>query len=203
MNPLEEALVRLSTEQKTRISAAWARFQEGALGREEFVRVATNIVLAGNVRGYALGAATVRSLIEQAVGAAEVIAVAPAARHLDETRIATALTTVLDSDLDTLMQLSRLADNEPKQAATDGSADVLARSSRVRGWTRTLDSDACELCRWWWREGRVWQPDHPMPRHTGCTCTQTPVVRTTDNYQTTQQKVGAAESARRRERSRA
>ena len=95
-------------------------------------------------------------------------------------------------------RLDRLARNEPVQAATHGAEQAMAEDDRVSGWTRGLEAEACELCRWWWRNGRVWQPDHPMPRHTGCVCHPVPVVDvSTDNAQTRKQAWEAARRAGR------
>lgn len=196
---LEEALTQLSERQQRRIKAVWAAYEAGDIDRDELIRVASNIILAGNAVGYALGYANVIRIVERVVGRVELAQPQDARSHLDAERISMALGTVLvDDGLDPLMQLVRIVDNEPKAAAADGSQDALTASTRVRGWVRTLEADACQLCVWWWREGRVWQPDHPMPRHTGCTCTQNPVVATTDNYQSEEQA-----AHRRRERRRA
>ncbi|HET7386135.1 MAG TPA: hypothetical protein VFJ19_05645 [Nocardioidaceae bacterium] len=46
----------------------------------------------------------------------------------------------------------------------------------VPGWVRGLDADPCQLCTWWWREGRVWPMTHRMPQHPGCTCQPVPVL---------------------------
>lgn len=196
---LEEALNQLSERQKQRIRAVWAAHEEGKLTRDELIRVATNIVLAGNAVGYTLGVNNVIRIVEKVAGKVELAQPEPDGRHVDDKRISEALGTIMvDDGTDRAMQLERLADNEPKAAAADGSRDALRRSKRVKGWTRSLEADACQLCLWWWREGRTWQPDHPMPRHTGCTCTQTPVVTTTENYQSEEQA-----AHRRRERRRA
>src|SRR5699024_7495195 len=88
----------------------------------------------------------------------------------DGPRLGAAVSTALAGDLDAAMQLGRLAGNEPLDAANDAFADGMRRDKRVKGWVRGLDSDPCELCVWWWREGRIWQPDHTMPRHVGCVC---------------------------------
>ena len=176
MNPLEEILQRLSASQQERVRVAFASFEEGLLTSSEFVEVVTNIILAGNAHAYSLGAASVRSLVEAKVGAVEITPAVATPHHLDNARIQTALTTVMASELDTLMQVQRIADNEPKQAAADGSGDVLAASERVTGWTRALDSKACELCQWLYKDGYVYPADRPMTRHTGCVCSQDPVV---------------------------
>lgn len=175
MSAVEEALNRVSTAQQATVLALWENVEAGDLTESEFVEVVAAIITRGNALGYTLGAATVRSRIEALTGTPELVGVATTA-HLDPDRIRGALGTVLASDLDTVMQLSRLVDNEPKQAAATGTADAISGSPKVTGWTRDLDGDPCQLCVWWSRDGRVWPSDHPMPRHTGCACTQTPVV---------------------------
>lgn len=71
-------------------------------------------------------------------------------------------------------RLERLARGAVARAGQDSREQAISRSPLVEGWTRGLDSTACQLCRWWWREGRVWPKQHQMPRHPGCTCVQVP-----------------------------
>lgn len=73
-------------------------------------------------------------------------------------------------------RLEQLARGAVARAGQDARGDLVRKSTLVSGWTRGLDSDSCELCGWWWREGRVWPKSHHMPRHPGCTCVQVPVV---------------------------
>lgn len=181
MNRLEEALTALSAAQVDRIRAVFASFTEGLLTSTEFVVMAVNIILTGNARGYALGASVARSTIERQTGQVEITPQVVRLHHLDEDRITQALETILDSDLDTAMQLVRLADNEPKAAATNGSHDVIKASESVTGWVRTIEVDACELCVWLRKEhlrpgGYIYPSTKPMHRHTGCMCEQTPVT---------------------------
>lgn len=183
-NQLEKLLDGLTTSQKERVRVALASLEEGLLTSSEFVDVVASIVLSGNARAYSIGAALARSLIENQTGLVETTPASIAGHALDTERVRSGLATILATDKDTLMQLQRLAGNEAQQAATDGSSDVLAASQRATGWVRELDADACQLCRWWWRDGRVWRTNHPMPRHPGCGCQQTPVVDVaTDNAQ--------------------
>ncbi|CCH75084.1 conserved hypothetical protein [Nostocoides australiense Ben110] len=176
MNAVEELLEQLSLAQQRRVLELWDRVEAGTITEEEFAILAANAVLVGNVAGYLIGAAVVRAVVEKATRLPEIVLPVPSARHLDSERISTALGTILASDLDTRMQLARLADNEPKAAAADGSADVIAGSRHVTGWTRNTNGEACQLCSWWARGGKVWPADHTMPRHPGCSCTQDPVV---------------------------
>ena len=100
-------------------------------------------------------------------------------------------------------RLIRLAFNEPVQAATFTFSEHIEKSKVVSGWRRGTEPDACQLCRWWARDGRVWEPSHAMPRHPGCTCHQVPVVNVeTTNYQKARQARQAAETNQQRARAR-
>lgn len=66
----------------------------------------------------------------------------------------------------------RLGRSEAVEAAQHTYSEQMTRSPVVSGWTRQLEADACELCVWWARDGRVWHKNHSMPTHKGCTCAQ-------------------------------
>ena len=103
--------------------------------------------------------------------------VPPSAHHTDLDRLRAAAATVLMlSQNDPAGRLRRLALAETADSAADAYSRALTSDDRVVGWTRALDSGACQLCRWWWREGRVWPRNHPMPRHKGDLCAQKPVT---------------------------
>ena len=90
------------------------------------------------------------------------------------------------------MQIERLVRGEITQAAQDAYGDTMRSIPEVEGWVRGLDSGACELCHWWWREGRVFHPTTPLQRHTGCMCHQVPTIKKTRNFQTEKQADRAA-----------
>ena len=200
MNEIELALAKLTDQQKRKVLRAFDAFSQGAIERDHFIRIVSNIIVNGNARAYLIGAAIARRTIEDATG--EVDLLPPPAygtQHLQVAKVEHAIVTILAEEaLDTAMQLERLTTASAATAAADGGSDVVKHSKRVRGWVRALDADACQLCRWWWREGRVWDPTHPMPRHTGCLCQPKPIVKTTTNFQSANQA-----QARRDERNRA
>lgn len=68
------------------------------------------------------------------------------------------------------MRLERLARSEVFEAAQQATHDAMQQQPLVEGWIRQMDADPCQLCVWWWRDGRVWPKAHPMPRHKGCNC---------------------------------
>lgn len=67
-------------------------------------------------------------------------------------------------------RLARLARCEPLEAAQQATHEAMQKQPLVEGWVRHMDADPCQLCRWWWREGRVWPKAHRMPTHKGCNC---------------------------------
>lgn len=71
-------------------------------------------------------------------------------------------------------RLSQLVRSVVAQAGQEARGAAVRSSPLISGWSRGLDSKSCQLCRWWWREGRVWPKSHHMPRHPGCTCVQVP-----------------------------
>lgn len=175
MNSLERFLNRLGEQLQVLLRGLFGRYEQGSLTRPELVQVAAQTIAAGNQSARSAALAVVRAEVEKQTRAPHPLP--PVDLTEDLTRLTDALTTILDDELqDTLTQLDRVADNEPKQAAAQASGDFIRDTESVTGWTRQLDSDACQLCTWWWRAGRVWPDDHVMPRHVGCTCTQTPVT---------------------------
>ncbi len=194
----EATIKGLSAKTAQLVGELWQAVENGLLTRDEFTVMAADVVAVARLRGAAAAQATLRAYLEVAAG--QVLAVTGAA-SADRARLLTALGTILASDHDTLMQLTRLAGNEPSDAAASAYHQAMQDSPAVSGWRRGLEGDACQLCRWWWREGRVFHKTHRMPRHTGCACHQVPVTRArTDNYQTAEQAAGAARSNERRNR---
>lgn len=100
--------------------------------------------------------------------------------QLDTDRLRQAAGTVLDrldlTDAATLATVEvaaeRLARAEAVEAAQADYGSTMARSEAPTGWVRQLEHDACQLCTWWSRGGKMWPPGHRMPTHKGCTCAQ-------------------------------
>lgn len=67
-------------------------------------------------------------------------------------------------------RLTRLARSEPLETAQRATHEAMQAQPLVEGWVRHMDADPCQLCRWWWREGRIWPKAHRMPTHKGCNC---------------------------------
>lgn len=188
-----EQLAETTDGTTAQVLAALAMYEAGDLPTEEFAAVVAAYVAAGNARAAALADLSLASVLTLEAG--EPVAPLGITRpESDPDRLAKAASTLLAVE-GSRERWERLARSEPRTAAAEAYSEGIRRSPRVSGWRRGVSGGACELCTWWSRDGRVWQADHPMPTHPGCTCVPLPVTTTTSNYQTTRQ---AADRARER-----
>ena len=187
-NELEKRLPSILAIVLKILQALTVRWTTGEITREEFIESAALAVATSRIRGANVGADVVRRDLEAQL-AEPVQIVPPRINSLAEVpRLKKAVGTIVadvpaDAEDEAFqqilarvdMRLERLARAETTDAAQDGAQQALA-DERVQGWVRDLNGEACELCVWWWREGRVWPASHVMPRHTGCECWPRPVT---------------------------
>lgn len=110
-----------------------------------------------------------------AVGGSTAVTVAAERDRLTKA-VATALGSIDEAE-DLTMRLTRLAVAEATAAMQEQLTHSYARNG-VDGYTRGLDSNACELCMWLYKDGYVYPMDKPFHRHPGCKCTPIPVKGT-------------------------
>lgn len=172
----EMTLRELSERSKDLLLKAWSAVERGDLPKAVFSSIAAEIVAIANERGRAAAEIALNGYMIAAVGEVTPPVVVAAVVD-DRARLEKAFATIMDSDQDIIMQLERIGVVEPLEAAARRMSEGIQQDQRVKGWVREMEADACQLCRWWWREGREWPAEHPMPTHKGCTCTQLPVTR--------------------------
>ncbi|MGV9673563.1 hypothetical protein ACWDPV_23760 [Gordonia sp. NPDC003504] len=175
-----DTLVRLAEDSERRVLAAYRAFVSGALTRDEAVHVIASLVSAANGQAVALADLAFAAEVMAQLGVQFPVPTQgwePGTSDLD--RLTKAASTVLDvaeaSPVSTAI-VARLGRAEPLETAARSYSDAMIRSGKTRGWTRQLSANACQLCRWWWREGRVWPAEHPFQHHKGCACIPKPVI---------------------------
>lgn len=186
----QEELEAVASETAAQVLAALAAYQAGTMTLDAFVSVVVAFVQAGNLAGATVADLSLAAVLTTSTGTAVApLGVGPGDHALDEHRLTKATRTILDdlnkqttADFDAELtkahkRFQRLAEAEVKEAAARAYSEAVKESSTVTGWTRGIDADACQLCRWWWRDGKVWPDDHDMPTHKGCTCNPIPVVK--------------------------
>ena len=175
----QDALERLGTTAERSILAELGRYTSGQISLDTFVDLAATVVALGQQQGRLAAELAVLAWL-QSIGAAPVPVAAPPIEHyMDSKRVRDAIWTVVGSGAQEQleMRLGRLAHAETVESSQRAFNEALQRSGLAEGWIRGLEAGACQLCRWWWREGQAWPVDHVMPTHKGCTCTPIPVEK--------------------------
>lgn len=166
----------LAAAAQSQALAVYAEYQAGRLTRAQAVSLIAAVINGANSSAVALADAGLSVQIEHATGSpAPATGITPTD---DAERLHKAVDTILDEEQpdpelpdNTHMRIERLARSEPLEAAQNATIDAIQQQPLVEGWTRQMDADPCQLCRWWWREGRVWPKEHPFQSHKGCNCT--------------------------------
>lgn len=179
----EDTLRRLGGTTAAQTAALLAAYRDGTIRTKRTLEAAIMdaITVAGQ-QGAALGELTLVAYVNSTEGGPMQAAPSPAIvkqggnRHGLRKVVRQVLEDVADPHGDTEMRLDRLSFSEPVYRSQQAYGTALAADERVGGWTRGLDSKACELCQWWSRDGRVWPAVHPMPTHKGCCCQQVPYI---------------------------
>lgn len=170
----EENVTALSERTATAIEGLWTLHQEGRLNFDEFRTSASGLLAGARAKGVSISELTLAGYLQQALGRVPAFAgiqLADAAPRLE-----LAVATIAGSDLDTVMQLRRLAVSEVLGSAAQGFSEAIRRSPHVDRYTRGLDSGACELCRWLYKDGYEYPASQPMHTHKGCKCHPVPTI---------------------------
>ncbi|HNP58459.1 MAG TPA: hypothetical protein PK331_12375 [Gordonia sp. (in: high G+C Gram-positive bacteria)] len=176
MSSYRDALLRIADGSARQVLAAYRSYVDGLLTHDEAVAYISSAIAAANGRARMLADLRLAAEVMAALGTEQPVAGVP--MPSDRERLAKAAATMLATAAKSEVPekiARRLAESEPVQAASEATTEAMVRSGKTNGWVRDLSPDACQMCRWWWREGRVWPDDHRMPQHPGCTCHQRPV----------------------------
>lgn len=198
VHPLTVRLHELGERTARQVLALLDQLDAGVLQLAQVPELAAVLVKLGADQAAALG---VSELVQQMAAAGvppgRLPSVADVTAYTSLANAETAAATVIAGPREQVAtRLDRLARGAVARGAQDAREATLQRSELVQGWTRGIDSTSCQLCVWWWREGRVWPKDHHMPRHPGCTCVQVPKL--VDNLQGVS-RAARNDSAERRE----
>ncbi|EPD32594.1 hypothetical protein HMPREF9306_01293 [Propionimicrobium lymphophilum ACS-093-V-SCH5] len=185
-------LQRAGSVAASKVANAYNGFLEGNLSFDEFVQFSTNTICKAQLEGQVVGNLAWRSWLEEN-GLTDFASLFDPLSGFDEEAVRQAILKIMEPKEveQAAMRLRRLADSQPAfTAQKELSKRIKNEPKLVSGWRRHVDDDGCQLCHWWSREGRVFQPDHGFASHPGCTCYQQPVRNVyTINYQTEKQMI--------------
>lgn len=174
---LRDTIVQLSEQSEKRVLAVYRLYVAGKLSRDETATAIANIIAAANGQAGAVADLAMTSEVFAQIG--EPVPVATGRVPDDTSRLTEAAQTALEvaeaSEVPEAI-IARLGRCEPLERAAASYSDAMVRTGRTKGWVRDRSANCCELCEWWWRNGRIWPAEHPFQHHKGCTCTPKPVV---------------------------
>ncbi|WCS17537.1 hypothetical protein MML61_22500 [Mycobacterium marinum] len=178
----------LSDRTAARVAEVYAAMRAGHITTGEAEELIATLVNTANAASFSLADAYVALQIEKSTTLpAPTTGIAPVD---DYDRLLQAAHTILDGLLDAIkqhvdsesiedtpdpaqkagMRLQRMARSEPLETGQNAAVAAMTEQPLVEGWTRQMDDDPCQLCQWWWRNGRIWPKNHPFQSHKGCNC---------------------------------
>lgn len=173
----EDTLRRLGDTTADAVRSLLELHAAGMITTEQLRAALVDVLALAGAQGAALGEMTFAAYMQTTTGTppAELVTGQALAQGAVTDTLTKAVETVLEDDAgEWLMRATRLAYAESVKRSQTAFHDAMIRDERVDGWTRGLDSAACELCQWWAADGRIWPKEHPMPTHPGCVCTPVP-----------------------------
>lgn len=174
-----EALGNLGQTTERELVRLFNEYLAGSILAAQFVDLATVAVSLGQAQGRMLAEVSLLAWMQARGVRVEPVAAHRLAHYADSERVRKGLETIVAAGVlepDTAStRLKRFGYAETVEASQRAFGQAMKESPHVGGWVRGLEPDACELCVWWAREGRVWPSDHSMPTHKGCICTPIPV----------------------------
>ena len=178
----ETRLRRLGDNLADMLDGLWAEHEAGRLTLAEFHDLGAIVVVTANGQAAALARLSVAAYITEQTGEElPALTAEPPPHRLDPARVQTALATITAGAAPIVAgRLSRLGHAEPVDAGAETFESFFETEQRddVDGWTRKLEADACDLCRWWAANSHKFSARARMPRHNGCACTQLPNITT-------------------------
>lgn len=174
----QETLQNLGETTERSVIARLREYTAGRITLDTLTELAVTVIAAAQQQGRYAAELSLVAWLQAAGHPARPVAAPQLDHYADPQRLRKAIGTIVDTgvlDPDvTERRMARLAYSETVESSQAAFGQAMRKSGVVNGWVRGLEPRACELCRWWARDGRVWPVDHTMPTHKGCTCTPIP-----------------------------
>ena len=174
----EDMLEQLRDQGRRSVLNTWRLYEDGLIDYDTFIDVASTLLAHIAERGAAYGRLSYHQIIATMTGG-EIGATSSNVGVIREmttpTGVGRALDTIAKGEPERILtRLARLGSIVPIEETQAGYAEELQADPKIEGWIRGLNDTACELCEFWYWDGRIWPKDHPMPTHKGCMCQQIP-----------------------------
>lgn len=166
---------QLAASTVAQVAAIYAVWEAGRITTAELTALVAAAVNAANAAASTLADAYVAAHVEQFLGIPTPTVGRPPRDDTD--RLVQAVRTILDDDAEVApSRFERLAHSEPLETAQRATVEVMAAQPEVIGWRRQMDANPCELCEWWYADGRIYKTTTEFRQHPGCNCQPEPVT---------------------------
>lgn len=174
----EDLLNGVGDKASKALRSLFAAWQAGQIDTATFGLAIVHVVTGANAYGRAVGDAFAAAAVQTYLQAPAVPTGTPPPPDEQDrlSKAANTLTAALAGPDDLTDRLERLGRAEPAQAAQQAALNTYAANG-VDGYTRGLDSGACELCVWLYKDGYTYPTDKSFHRHTGCRCSPIPTKK--------------------------
>lgn len=173
-----EKLTGLAGSTEAKATKIFDLYRAGQITKTEAIATMSSMISKANLKAAALADYSLAATLTLETGAA--VPATGVTIRSGGTTLARSIRDILNTptkDADMLMRVQRIARLEPIGSGARAYSRAIKAQPLVDGWVRGLSGKACQLCRWWWRDGQIWPDSHAMPHHKGCTCTQVPTLR--------------------------
>lgn len=171
----QEALENIGEVSSREMLARYEDYRAGRITLQQFKDMAITVIALANEQGRIMAELSYSAWLQSTGREPYTVAAAAVGHYRNTERMGKAIDTIMGGVEDTAdMRLQRLAYGESVESSQRAFHSAMETDEVAGGWVRGLDSKPCQLCRWWYRDGRVWPISHEMPTHTGCTCNPIP-----------------------------
>lgn len=174
----EDTLRRLGNSTADSLAAIFGQWQSKQITKRVANQLMKTVVLTAKQQGANFGVLSFHAYMQTTTGVAgklqaDTQALTPGEIRAMQQRINEIMRGPLE---DMPLALERMGFNAPVYSTTESFRRAMIKDGRSVGYIRGLESTACQICQWIYKDGHVYPIDMPMWRHPGCVCAQVPVT---------------------------
>lgn len=174
----EDTLKRLGNSTARSLLAIFEQWQDAQITTAVANQLMRTVLLTAKQQGANFGVLSFQAFMKTTTGVAGVL-------QADMQALTAAEVAAMQQRIDEILggpvadmplALERMGFNSPVRSTTESFRRAMIKDGRSEGYIRGLESTACEICQWIYKDGHVYPVDKPMWRHPGCVCAQVPIT---------------------------
>lgn len=174
----EDTLKRLGSSTAKSLLAIFEQWQAEQITTQVASELMRTVLLTAKQQGANFGVLSFHAYMQTTTGVAgELLADMQALTPGEIMAMQQRINEILGGPVEDMpLALERMGFNSPVRSTTESFRRAMLKDGRSVGYIRGLESTACQICQWIYKEGHVYPVDKPMWRHPGCVCAQVPIT---------------------------